>query len=182
MSNISEEDYYHEFFHPRFSLIIISALSVILTPLVIALLYSIIWFERNCSDSKRTLINRLVSAICRTCICFFILPQSIDLFRYIYGPLPHRLCYFNLYIKNVFTIQDMVFTNAILISKYVYIFVLKNPLGFQDEFWYKFVFLWSTVFSYTSQFVLDFIPGKFNYNLQSEIEFFNQKNIFLNKN
>jgi hypothetical protein len=90
----------------------------------------------------------------------FFVCDVVDLMRYIYGPLSHNVCYFNLYVKNVSTILTIIFFNSILIFKYIFIFVLKNPLGFQDEFWTRFIYVWAITFTLLSQFVLDFIPGR----------------------
>jgi hypothetical protein len=35
--------------------------TAVTTPLAVALLYSIIWFEKNGTDTRRTLVNRLVA-------------------------------------------------------------------------------------------------------------------------
>ena len=53
----------------------------------------------------------------------------------------------------------MLFSNAIVVTKYVSIFWLKNPFGFQDEFWSLFVNVWIVSVSFLAQFVLDFLPG-----------------------
>ena len=51
--------------------------------------------------------------------------------RYIWGPLPVAVCRFEYFIKAVLPIELMLFFDAIVISKFVAIFCLKNPFGFQ---------------------------------------------------
>ena len=47
------------------------------------------------------------------------------------GPLPVAVCRFEYFIKAVLPIELMLFFDAIVISKFVAIFCLKNPFGFQ---------------------------------------------------
>ena len=163
-SDESTEDFYHGYFDMRITLILFVTYSVIVTPVAIGLLYSIIWYEHNGCDSRRTLVNRLVSPICWTCIIFFIVPQLIDLCRYFYGPYSHKLCFFNLYIKNVLPIMNMFFFTFIAIAKYFSIFVLKNPLVYMDDFWCRFICLFVVISSILIQFIYDFLPGKYTIN------------------
>ncbi len=38
-------------------------------------------------------------------------------------------------MKNVVSVQLMLFLDCIVFARYVYIFWLKNPAGFHDDFW-----------------------------------------------
>jgi hypothetical protein len=69
----------------------------------------------------------------------------------------------------------MLFSDAIIVTKYVSIFLLKNPFGFQDEFWSFFVNIWIVSFSFIAQFVLDFLPGSrgIGFHLCSGLNFTN---------
>ena len=78
--------------------------------------------------------------------------------------MPPWLCFINIFMKNVLTIQVALFFNGIVIFKYICIFILKNPTGMQDEFWSLFVWRWVIAFSYISQSVLDFFPGQYSLN------------------
>ena len=78
--------------------------------------------------------------------------------------MPPWLCFINIFMKNVLTIQVALFFNGIVIFKYICIFILKNPTGMQDEFWSLFVWRWVLAFSYISQSVLDFFPGQYSMN------------------
>ena len=78
--------------------------------------------------------------------------------------MPHQVCFINIFMKNVFAIQVALFFNGIVIFKYICIFVLKNPTGLQDEFWSLFVWRWVLAFSFISQFVMDFFPGRYSLN------------------
>ena len=49
---------------------------------------------------------------------------------------------------------------GIAFMRYVYIFILKNPAHFRNEFWCVFYNLATFVLSVLSEFVLQFLPGK----------------------
>ena len=73
-----------------------------------------------------------------------------------YGPLPPELCKLTLYMKNTIAIQLMLFFDVMLLTKYLAVFWLKNPFGFQDDFWSLFINIWIPSFSHLLQFVLDY--------------------------
>ena len=45
-------------------------------------------------------------------------------------------------------------------SRYISIFVLKNPMAYNDDLFCFFICIWATLSSILIQFVLDFLPGK----------------------
>ena len=115
--NDSKVDYYENFFELRPSLIFMATISVLVTPVVVGLFYFTIWYEINGSDSRRNLINRLVSPLSWLCIIYLLVPQTTDLVRYFYGPLPDIVCAFNIYLKNVLIIAGQFFYIFILVSR-----------------------------------------------------------------
>jgi hypothetical protein len=156
----SELDFYQEYFELRPSLVLFLLYSVLTIPITISLLSYIIWFEHNGPDSRRNLINRLVSPICAVSIFYIVFPQSIDFLRYFFGPYPHLLCYFNLFMKNILVVMSLFFFTFITLSQYVSIFILRNPLGYYDDFWSRFICMWVTLGTVLIQSALDFLPGK----------------------
>ena len=61
--------------------------------------------------------------------------QIPELARYALGPLPESVCFFHFTMKNMTSVQLIVFFDCIIAARYVYIFWLKNPVAFKDEFW-----------------------------------------------
>jgi len=120
----------------------------------------IIWFERFGSDKKRTLINRLLTSVCITGIEYYVVALPFEIVRHLYGPFGNAICYILLLLKNSMSLQVALFTLGISVSRYLYIFHLKNPARFQDEFWQLFVNIWVVSFGITSQFVFVFLPGR----------------------
>jgi len=128
--------------------------------LILPLVYCIIWFEKFGSDNKRTLLNKLVSSLCLTCFEWFLIVQMLDMIRYCFGPLPPILCLLELNLKFAIFTQQMLFMDGIIIARYIFIFRLKNPAAFNDDFWNLFINIWIVSYSFISQIVASQMPGR----------------------
>ena len=117
-------------------------LAITCTLVCTPLLYSVIWFENFGSDKKRTLINKLVAMNCWNTIGYLILVQAPEILRFVYGPLPMIICAIQNVLKFSFAISIVLNSDAIIVANYAYIFWLKNPAAFNDDFWCKFISLW----------------------------------------
>lgn len=80
--------------------------------------------------------------------------------RYLYGPLPLPVCRMNQYFKLCFTSQLYLLFVSVSISRYVYIFCLKNPAAFKDEFWSKLISIGTAFLCSTVHFVCFFMLGQ----------------------
>jgi hypothetical protein len=58
--------------------------------------------------------------------------------RYVGGPLPSSLCVLQLHVRNAILTQLMLILDAIVLSRATFIFCLKNPAAFNDDFWCRF--------------------------------------------
>jgi heme/copper-type cytochrome/quinol oxidase subunit 2 len=56
--------------------------------------------------------------------------------------------------------MSMFFFTFITLSRYISIFILRNPLGYYDDFWSRFICMWVTLGTIVIQSALDFLPGK----------------------
>ena len=135
-------------------------INTILSILVVWAGYGIIWYERYGTDLKRTLINRLLSSACWTGIEFYVLVMPWHIFRYVIGPFNTNTCFLLLLFKNILNAQTFLFGLGVSISRYVYIFYLKNPEHFQDQFWQTFVNIWVVSCGILSQGVFVLLPGR----------------------
>jgi hypothetical protein len=154
----SEEYFCGTFENNPFKIIsvIFSALS---TPICILLLYGIIWFEKYGTDHKRTLANKLFSSLCWSLICALVV-CSFDIIRYTFGPLPSILCFLAVIARNTVRTQIVLFYDAILVTRYVFIFRIKNPGGVDDDFWCRLLSLWIVGISALVNFVIYSLPLK----------------------
>ena len=125
--------------------VLISILCLIICPFF---LYYIIWYERYGSDQKRTLINRFTSMSCWAIIQFIVIVHAIETARFTFGPLPAAICHLQNIVR--YSILDMIMINqnAAISTKYMFIIWLKNPAGFNDEFWAFFAWMWIQGYSY----------------------------------
>jgi len=115
-----------------------------------SLLYSIIYYERNCLNRNRTFVNKLVSLLCSLCIEYGFTATATDILRCFLGPFPIIFCRLEELTKISYLQQKLLILDAVLISRYIFIFLLKNPLAFKDDFWSKFI----SLLTRTSSFII----------------------------
>ena len=156
----STSDFFDGVFEKRLSKTFFELFAFIAIPTVVALSYSIIWYERYGQDAKRTIVNKIFSSLCWTSIEFTLLVCIPDLSRYLLGPLPEFLCWFHLIIKNGLFAKILLLQTGLIILRYACIFWLRNPAAFNDDFWSRFINIWVLKISYSSQFVFVYLPGQ----------------------
>ncbi len=130
----------------------------------VPMLCSIIWFEKFGSDAKRTILNKLVGSVCASALewCFFV--QMPELARYLLGPMPSWVCLTHSIVKNSILMQMLIFFDCITIFKYLFVFKLRNPGGFLDDFWTVFINIWVFGFCTLSQFAQTILPDSLTMN------------------
>jgi len=123
-------------------------------------IYFLIWYEKCESNHTRSLKNLFVSAGCWTTLIYNAISQTVEVVIAIKGSMCPSFCYLHLLLKNVLTMQYAWQNTSMLIIKYLYIFVLKNPSGQNDDFRCFFVNFLITLLATLSQIVFLFLPGK----------------------
>jgi hypothetical protein len=156
----NETDFFQELFEAKTSKTIFMTTSILLMLTGSVLAYSIIWYERFGSDSKRTILNQLSSLQCWTEVEFILFVTLLEWVRYITGPMPVFPCWFHMVIKNGLIAKLLFLQTGLIISRYACIFWLKNPSAFNDEFWCHFINCWVNIFSFWPHFVFVFLPGR----------------------
>ena len=153
--------------------LLISCFGVIAFPLV---LYSIIWFEKYGNDTNRTLLNMFASLYCWALLEFIILVQISETARFLFGPLPGLVCYIQLFLRN--SLVTVLFKNFMAATKYVFVFWLKNPAAFGNEYWCLFICIWSYFFSLVLRTIEFAMSSKMsiNYFICAGIKPFEEKN------
>ena len=92
-------------------------------------------FEHFGSDLKRTIMNLFVSRTCWTYLEFCIINQGLNILRYLIAPLPESVCFVKTIIVNSIAVRILFFVDGIIVARYLFVLVLKNPFAFQDDFW-----------------------------------------------
>jgi len=139
--------------------VIFSLTSILCILIAVPGFYSIIWFEKYGSDKKRTLINKLFSSSCYAGIYSMVVVQGLYAVRFLNGPLPAGVCFLLTLSKRIVICFGFLILDSISLTRYVYIFWLKNPAAFHDEFWHVFVMLWCILMSLIFQVMRAIIPG-----------------------
>jgi hypothetical protein len=134
-NNSISEDFFKELYEPRHSKTFIMLLTAAFAPVNIMLLYSIIWFEDYGVDLKRTLINKAIASMCWCGIVIETVLLFLNFLRYLSGPLPYAVCLVKTGVTYTASISVVLFLDMSLITRYLFIFVLKNPFAFHDDFW-----------------------------------------------
>ena len=88
-----------------------------------------------------------VNMICWNCIALIILGQVPEIFIYSTGPLPPMFCYIHSVIRESIICSVLMHIDASIVFRFVYIFKLKNPAAFRDDFWCYCVSMWIHMFA-----------------------------------
>ena len=136
------------------------AISVVLNLFCVALCFCVIWYERYGLDVKRTIMNQLFSKLCWTGIEFILFITLPEWLRFFYGPFPRLPCWLHLVIKNAIIAKLLFLQTGLIVIRYAWIFWLKNPFAFKDDFWCCFINIWSNIFSVWPHFAFVFLPGQ----------------------
>ena len=123
------------------------ALGILTFMIGLPFIYSVIWFEKFGSDKKRTVLNLLVSKINYVLIMYMCFIQVPELMRYTHGPLPVFICYWQHISRSICILMILLFADAITTIRFAFIFWLKNPAAFHDDFWCRFISFWIFGFS-----------------------------------
>jgi len=134
-SNITQEDFFKGVYEHRPVKTLILFLCLGLTIINILLLYSIIWYEHFGSDLKRTLINKFAVSICWCGIMSEIVLQGVTMIRHTTGPFPSSICIIRTILLYSYTMNLLLFVDLNLLTRYFFIFFLKNPAALKDDFW-----------------------------------------------
>jgi len=150
------------FFGALYSKIAFMFFCNVLNIINILMFYGIIWFEHFGSDKKRTLMNKIVSLLCCNAAFSMSVNFFVDFSTYLLGPLNHHLCFIFQLFRNVIALNTLLLLNTLIITKYVFIFWLKNPASVEDDFWALFMGLNIVLISVVFKFSVLFLPQKYS--------------------
>ena len=81
----TKKDFFYAISENTLSKLFSLAFSIMSVPVILLLLYTIIWYEKYGADKKRTILNQLVSSICWTMIAVNACIQVPRFLRYFTG-------------------------------------------------------------------------------------------------
>ena len=155
----STVDYFSGLFENRTSKVAFMAIAIILMISSSIMCYSIVWYERYGLDTKQTMLNKLFAVLCWTGIEYTIFASLPDWLRYVIGPYPASFCWLHSIGKYGLIAKGLLLNIALIFTRYAYIFWLKNPQAFKDEFWCCFIKMWTYLFAFLTQTVFVCSPG-----------------------
>lgn len=126
-------------------------------------LSGIIYHGLRGPDENCTLIRRLISSLSWGGLEYLFMVTFSDNIRALSGPFTESYCDFTIIMRLYGVNQLSMFISAILLSKYVYVFWLKNPMAFKDKFWALFITLWIKGASLLWQIGTSFFPDRSSY-------------------
>ena len=122
------------------------------------LFYGILWYEVN--SHIRTLINQLLAMACWSSLLYSTWTLVFTYARFLLGPMNDLMCGIDIIVMNTVGICEMIFMDCIVIAKYVFVHLMKNPVALDDELFKYFIGLASGLLSFLSQVVFVVLPGR----------------------
>ena len=155
-----ESNFYSQLMEDNPYRYVLATISIVIMIASLITCYSIIWIERFGSDKKRTIINQLVASMCWSFITWNSTVQVLKLVRLLHGPLGLKSCVWTFILQRSVTTRILLLVNAISTIRYAFIFWLKNPGAFNDDFWHRFVSLWTIMAGSLFQYVIASLPNR----------------------
>ncbi len=119
---------------------------------------TVVWLDYKEPDKSYTLINLLMSKICLSGLEYQII-TFMDQFRYLFAPLSLSICNLKTYFVHATFQQILMLSTAVVITKYLFTFHVKNPLAIEEGFWSRFIVSWIFLTSNFCQIVFFILPG-----------------------
>ena len=95
---------------------------------------------------------------------YSVIVVTIDVIRFVYGPLPVLLCDFNYICKLWLSNSTMTLFLFISIAKFMFIFVWKNIPVMEDSFIALFLAIWAWIFGMMLPLIKVYFPARPAFN------------------
>ena len=120
---------------------------------------SIIWYERNCDNRFRTILNQMFARMAWYLLANTVLIYIPDGVRFFYGPFGEIYCNVYIVLRNILWISILLTLDCILIIRYAFIFTLKNFAVISDDVLAKMFNLSIMLIAIWASFVKYITPG-----------------------
>ena len=136
VSDVNNTNVEHDYFKDVYSYKNLSPITILTFALVVIIaiigVIGIIWFERNCINTFRTVINQMV-ATGAWCLLFVLLVCVFDGGRFLNGPYGEIICDIEAFSKNTLWSVLLFTLDVILVLRYIFIFHVKNFAVINDD-------------------------------------------------
>ena len=93
-------------------------------------------------------------------IAYYLICNGLDVSRAIFGPLPLKMCQFNIFAKNMIHINTSLLCMAISGTKFAFIVVYRQIPEIDDNFISAYIYMVTNLVSVISTFIILYLPGK----------------------
>ena len=131
--------------------------SIILFITLTPLLYLVIMFQNE--NPYTTLLQQFLSSILLVAILMNIFGHIPFTLLYIIGPFSQQTCNLLLVSYTSFGVQLLLHTNFLILTRYIFTCILRNPAAVHHDFWRLFIFIWTFLVAFLSQITLFLLPG-----------------------
>jgi len=118
------------------------------------------WWYLRYATRRRNLVGRSVESLSKLTIQYLVLIQTVDILRYIYGPLWKPFCLVHLVLKNACNMCFALTVLKLSIAKHICSNWRDNFTDTQEEFFTIFTELWIHLVGNASQAIYVFMPGR----------------------
>ena len=94
---------------------------------------SVIWYERNCGNRFRTIINQMFAATHWYLLLYTLFVYIPDGIRFLSGPYGEMFCNVHGCIRNVLWTSLLLTVDSMLVLRYVFVFCMKNFADVNDD-------------------------------------------------
>ena len=120
---------------------------------------SIIWYERNCDNRFRTVLNQMFARSAWYLLAYTILVYIPEGARFLVGPYSEFYCDFHVFFRNILWVAILLTLDCIVLLRYVFVFSLKNFAVICDDVLAMFFNLAILLIAIWGSFVKRFTPG-----------------------
>ena len=121
----------------------------------------IIWYERNCANRYRTIINQLFARLAVYILFYALLINIPEGIRFWHGPYNETYCEFLFILRNILMGSVLLTLDCILVFRYLFIFTVRNFAVICDDILAKIINMSILLIGFWSAFVKRMAPGHF---------------------
>ena len=128
-----------------FEMFTVVLFAITLTACSAVMTFSAIWYDYYGTTNYRTLIHQIVTKMFWTSSLGVPMIEAFDVAALVTGPWPEWACGFNLGLRTGVKNQLLILSNFLILTRYLFIFHLKNPAAVAEKFWVRLILAWTIV-------------------------------------
>ena len=122
----SELDFYEDFYAANLNSPVTIILFLYGLVTGIAAPISVIWFERNCGNNFRTVLNQMMATASWYCLMYTLLVYIPGGLRFVYGPFGETFCNIHILTKDTLWPGLILTEDVMILLRYIFVFHFKN--------------------------------------------------------